>query len=664
MKTKTLRVPALALASLLLTSTPSTRVDPQAQEDDWPTAELIFDAFVQATGGKAAYAKLLNRVEKVTIEPVGSGMTFTMTGYYARPDKSYLLIEAAAIGKIEQGTNDGIAWESSSLGGTTIKEGAERDRLLRSGRFDQIVDWKALFAKAECVGAASIDGRPCHKVVLTPASGDPETRYYDKESGLVIKVEGTIQGTAPYEMFLSDYREVDGILLPHDFSRVSMGQSTHFTRESTRHNVDLPADRFELPDEVKALLTEGDPDLQQLNIESFDRVWSLINDHSWDPDFGGLDWQAVRDELRPRILEASTLPAAREVLRDMISRLQLSHFGIIPPELPEDPGDRATAPAVGSGGGETGLDARMIGGKALVTTVDEGSSADRLGVRTGWDILRIGDYDVVADLERLDRELPDTPSKRVKMAAGMVIRVRSGVGEAVAITFRNGEGEVVDLTIPFGAPRGRNALVGNFGHSRVRIDVRTIDERIGYIAVNKFLDPDYVMAKFNAGMESFLEGDGLILDLRGNSGGKDAMAMEMLGWLAPRKWVAGRLRTRGHEMEMTVQPRARTFEGPVVVLTDGLSGSSAEFVAAALQEIGRACVIGTRTKGEALPGDYTKLPNGDVFLYAVADFVTGEGHRLEGVGVAPDIEVALTQASLLEGRDLVLEAAVAWVRAQ
>jgi carboxyl-terminal processing protease len=405
--------------------------------------------------------------------------------------------------------------------------------------------------------------------------------------------------------------------------------------------------------------TEGKSDLRQLNLESFERVWSIVNDRYWDPEFGGLDWQAVADELRPRIMEASTLPAARAVLRDMVSRLQLSHFGIIPQE---DPGDRKPPPTVGTSGGETGLDARVIGGKALVTTVDESSSADQLGVRPGWEIIRINDYDVVASLGKLDRELPDTPSKRVKMAAGMVIRVRSGVGESVAITFRNGDDEVVDLTIPFGEPRGRKARVGNFGYSRVRIDVQTLEDSIGYIAVNKFLDPVFVMTAFNAALESFMEADGLILDLRGNSGGKDFMAMAMMGWLAPKKWVAGRVRTRGNEIEMTVRPRSRVYEGPVAVLTDGLTGSSAEFVAAALQEVGRACIIGTRTKGEALPAEYTTLPNGDVFLYAVADFVTGAGKRLEGVGVAPDIEVSLTQASLLQGRDLVLEAALEWVR--
>ena len=74
---------------------------------------------------------------------------------------------------------------------------------------------------------------------------------------MIIKVEGTVQATVPFEMFLSDYREVDGVLLPHDFRRVSMGQSRRFKMESIRHNVELPADRFELPDDVKSLLTNG-----------------------------------------------------------------------------------------------------------------------------------------------------------------------------------------------------------------------------------------------------------------------------------------------------------------------------------------------------------------------------------------------------------------------
>ena len=417
-----------------------------AAEKGLPRADELLDRYVKATGGKDAYAGLRNRIEEITIESVNSGMTFSMTAFYARPDKAYFLIEADAIGKIERGTNGDVAWESSSTAGPLIKKGAERDDLLRSAVFDRITQWRKLFKKAECVGVESIDGKSCYEVVLTPETGEPETHYYDTKSNLISKAEATVQAAVPYELFFSDYREVDGVLFPHKFRRVSMGQETLITIDSIKHNVDIPPDRFELPDDVTALLAENTPDLRQLNIESFEKVFSIVHDHYWDPKFGGLDWQAVGDELRPQIMKASTLPEARAILHEMISRLKLSHFAIIPMDSQKD---IKRPKNDGAPGGETGIDARVIEGKALVTSVAEGSSAERVGVRPGWAIIRVNDFDVVASLKKLDRELPDTPSKRVKMAGGMVVRVRSGVGESVAVTFRNGDGDLVNLTIPF-----------------------------------------------------------------------------------------------------------------------------------------------------------------------------------------------------------------------
>ena len=57
-----------------------------------------------------------------------------------------------------------------------------------------------------------------------------------------------------------------------------------------------------------------------------------------------------------------------------------------------------------------------------------------------------------------------------------------------------------------------------------------------------------------------------------------------------------------------------------------------------------------------------KLPNGDGFQYALADYVTTTGNRLEGAGVSPDVEVVPTRAQLLAGEDPVLDAAVEWIR--
>ena len=102
----------------------------------------------------------------------------------------------------------------------------------------------------------------------------------------------------------------------------------------------------------------------------------------------------------------------------------------------------------------------------------------------------------------------------------------------------------------------------------------------------------------------------------------------------------------------------------MAILADGLSASAAEFFAGGLQDLERACIVGSRTAGAALPSMVEKLPNGDGFQYVFANYVSAGGEVLEGAGVRPDIEVKPTRAALLDGRDLMLEAAIAWIREQ
>ena len=78
---------------------------------------------------------------------------------------------------------------------------------------------------------------------------------------------------------------------------------------------------------------------KQQNMESYDYVWTTIQDSHYDTTFGGLDWPGVYDELKPRMEAAVTMGEARAVLEDMISRLGLSHFAIIPREIYSDMDD-------------------------------------------------------------------------------------------------------------------------------------------------------------------------------------------------------------------------------------------------------------------------------------------------------------------------------------
>jgi carboxyl-terminal processing protease len=135
---------------------------------------------------------------------------------------------------------------------------------------------------------------------------------------------------------------------------------------------------------------------------------------------------------------------------------------------------------------------------------------------------------------------------------------------------------------------------------------------------------------------------------------------------APRS--LGTLRTRESELRLIANPRLVSAEGArvapyagrVAILVDETSYSASEVFAGGMQSAGRARVFGTRTPGGALPALLRKLPNGDVLEYAIADFVTVTGDRIEGHGVVPDEPVRRSLDSIAAGEDSVLEAAVRW----
>lgn len=228
-----------------------------AQDANLPKAETILDQYVEAMGGRAAYDKLNNRVTKMTMSLPAQGLTISTTMYATRPDKTYVASEAEMFGKMESGTNGDIVWASNMMTGPQIKEGAERALTLRGAFFDSVAGWQKMFKKVECVGTETIEGKTCYKVVLTPNEDEPETRYFDRESHLLVRTDMNVttpMGTIPMETYVSDFKKVDDVLYAHKMRVMMMGQERIMTIDSIEHNVDLPPDRFDLPDEVKALV--------------------------------------------------------------------------------------------------------------------------------------------------------------------------------------------------------------------------------------------------------------------------------------------------------------------------------------------------------------------------------------------------------------------------
>jgi zinc protease len=226
---------------------------------DAPTPEAILDRYVEVTGGKAAYEKRKTEIVHGTIEIAAVGLKGTMVEYFEEPGKYYTAMDLAGVGKIESGLNDGVAWENSVLQGARIKTGAEKAQAIREADMNNLYHWREVYSKVELAGEEAVEGEACYKVVAAPVEGNPETMYFEKKSGLMRKtslVAVSQLGDVQAESISTEYQRFEDILAPAKVTEKMAGQEFTLTIESMQINPEIPAERFALPDEVKALLAK------------------------------------------------------------------------------------------------------------------------------------------------------------------------------------------------------------------------------------------------------------------------------------------------------------------------------------------------------------------------------------------------------------------------
>lgn len=411
------------------------------------------------------------------------------------------------------------------------------------------------------------------------------------------------------------------------------------------------------------------PEDRERAIESFDMVWTTIRDRHWDPKLGGIDWEAVRNELRPRVEAAKNLVEARLVLAEMIHRLKLSHFGIIPFDAYDVMQDAGAGPDEsvsrdGARDGWSGIEPRVVGGEALVAWVDPSSPAAAAGIVSGMVLLEVDGVSADRRIRVIQEAHRDSTLCELYVTRGIEAMLSDGVGKEITLVLLDREDKRREFRLKLAAPRGEETTLGNLGLLRTWFESRRIDGDIGYIRFNMFANPSYIMKQFEAAIRSFMDTKGVIIDLRGNPGGIGAMAMGIAGWFLDEPATLGTMITRDATLKFAISPRGVIYSGPLAILIDSCSASTTEILAGGLQDIQRARVFGQPSAGAALPSIIDRLPNGDGFQYAFANYISASGKTLEGRGVIPDERVNLTRAGLLAGHDEVVDAAVAWIRSK
>ncbi len=391
--------------------------------------------------------------------------------------------------------------------------------------------------------------------------------------------------------------------------------------------------------------------------EAFDKVWNTINEKHYDPTFNGVDWVKVREDYLPKVKRAKSDQDFHNVLRQMLGELKLSHFNIFPPP-----------PAIGTENdvnASIGVELKWIGSAPVVFRVEPGSPAAAAGIKPGFVLSRVDGKPVSETLKPIQDSLAKRQvtemMRRVYLERNAEAVIGGKPDTKVALEFLDGEDRPVAVDLSRIKYTGEmSQALGNFPKQRVIFESRLLPENIGYIRFNMWVIPQ--AAKIRAAIREFANADGIIIDLRGNPGGVGGMAGGVAGLLSDKQISLGTMASRSGSMALLGYPQPEPFMKKVVVLTDHGSASTSEMFAAGIQENARGKLIGETSAGAILLSVFDPLPTGYIFQYAISDYKSPKNILIEGRGVKPDREVALTRESLLAGRDLQLDAGIAEIR--
>jgi len=279
--------------------------------------------------------------------------------------------------------------------------------------------------------------------------------------------------------------------------------------------------------------------------------------------------------------------------------------------------------------GGLGISVGMLENQLTVNVPIEGGPAFRTGILPGDRIMKIdGQGTQKMTLGEAIRKLRGKPGAPVQLAI-----------------FRPTEGKVLEFSLI------REMIqVPTVTDVSLLPDEMTRGEKIGYLRITQF--GEKTDKEFDAAIAR-LEKDGatsLIMDLRDNPGGLVDEAVEIVSRFVPEKTMVvateGRKGSVGR-FEYLSKAAPRKIRWPTVVLVNGNTASAAEIVSGALQDLGKAVIVGETTFGKGSvqtvqPVDRSVAPAVAVRL-TTAHYTTPSHRKIHGVGIEPDILARMTK---------------------
>jgi carboxyl-terminal processing protease len=309
----------------------------------------------------------------------------------------------------------------------------------------------------------------------------------------------------------------------------------------------------------------------QLSI--FNDLWRIVHETYIYPDFNGLDWDAIHDEYRQKIQSGLTNQEFYQAMSDVINQLGDEHsFFLNPQQVAEQEAEyQGEFDYVGIGILVSAVPERN---RAVIISVFPGSPAEVAGLQPRDSIISV-DGTPILDERGYLRDI-----------------VRGIEGTTIDLTVQSPGGSLHVLSITRHRISGETPLLSTL--------INTKDgKRIGYILLVTFADSTVVEKVADAirSMTADAPIDGLIIDNRMNNGGISTVMDPILGYFIGGTLGSYIQRDDQRPLEVSLNDINGSSKVPLVVLIGSETVSFGEIFAGILQDVGRAYLIGTTTKG-------------------------------------------------------------------
>jgi carboxyl-terminal processing protease len=396
------------------------------------------------------------------------------------------------------------------------------------------------------------------------------------------------------------------------------------------------------------------------------RIDELVSVKFYDPVFGGKNWGEIVDRHRDTILNADSNAAFDGAVTDMLLELPSSGLGILGPETKITPRNSINASLRSIRLPEEGM-------RWVFQDVLPGGVAELAGIRSGDALIAIDKTPVVP---------PERPAFRMAERVPVVIS-RDGQRRDVQVALATQKPKFKDN--PYSEPKS--------------VTARVIDSAVGSLKVSLFpgfLGIDFANTVTVLFAEKLKDTSRLLLDLRGNPGG-GVGGLRLMSYLTSGRQPVGYSLDRvtaEHGYDRASLPRfshiprskleapllalkflgkksivletegfgKQGFHGRVVILVNEHSTGAAEMLTQFAQENGLATVVGNHTPGHLVTRSAFKIGHGYRIVIPIAAYMSWNGNRIEGKGIAPDVPIDWSYEQALRGADNQLDRALEVVR--